>query len=55
MNKMGIGDCLSILEKKIQEQDKNDINELQGPKITTNEINEQLQDNQNDNIIIMKI
>ena len=41
---------LSNLEKKIQEQDKNDINELQGPKITTNEINEQLQDNQNDNI-----
>ena len=41
---------LSNLEKKIKEQDKNDINELQGPKITTNEINEQLQDNQNDNI-----
>ena len=41
---------LSNLEKKIEEQDKNDINELQGPKITTNEINEQLQDNQNDNI-----
>ena len=41
---------LSNLEKKIEEQDKNDINKLQGPKITTNEINEQLQDNRNDNI-----